>query len=59
MGAFGHGLAPSGAALGIDDVAQAVAQEVEAEDGEHQGQAREEGDPPFARDDEARPPRPP
>src|SRR6266851_4254 len=39
---------------GIDNVAQAVAEQVEAEDGKHQSDAGKECAPPFARDDEAR-----
>src|SRR5439155_19186824 len=39
--------APSGAPLRIDDVAQAVAEQVEAEHRDHQRQAREQRDPPF------------
>src|SRR6187455_2020433 len=44
----------SSAALRIDDVAQSIAQQVEAEHRQHQRSAGEERDPPFARDDEAR-----
>src|SRR6184192_3007071 len=40
---------PSRAPLRIDDVAQAVAEQVEAEHRDHQRGAREERDPPFAR----------
>src|SRR5215470_15814924 len=39
----------SGPALRVDDIAQAVAQEVEAEHRDHQRGAGEERDPPFAR----------
>src|SRR5712671_5968552 len=50
------GTAVNGAALcsleGIDDVAQPVAQKVEAEHRQHQRGAREQGDPPFAGLDE-------
>src|SRR6202043_2327292 len=38
----------------IDDVAQAVAQEIEAEYRDHQRGAGKEGDPPFAGDHERR-----
>ena len=40
--------------LRIDDVAQAVAEQVEAEHRDHQRGAGEERDPPFARDHEGR-----
>src|SRR5688572_25109334 len=46
--------ASSIAPLRIDEIAHAVAEQVEAEHRDHQRQAREEGDPPFAGDDEAR-----
>src|SRR5215470_1626579 len=42
-------IAPSRAALRIDDVAQAVAEQVEAEHRDHQRGAGEERNPPFAR----------
>src|SRR5262245_40795207 len=45
-------IAPSRAALRIDDVAQAVAEQVETEHRDHQRGPREECDPPFARDHE-------
>src|SRR6201994_2665803 len=44
----------SGPPLGIDDIAQAVAEQVEAEHRDHQRQAREQRDPPLARHHEAR-----
>src|SRR5215475_9392313 len=44
---------PSRSPLRIDDIAQAVAEQVEAEHGHHQRKAREQRDPPFARDHEA------
>src|SRR4051812_6970367 len=40
--------------LRVDDVAQAVAEQVEAEHRDHQRQPRKQRDPPFARDHEAR-----
>src|SRR5215212_11573490 len=40
--------------LRIDDVAQAVAEQVEAEHREHQRQPRKQRDPPFARDHKTR-----
>src|SRR3954468_648074 len=40
--------------LRIDDVAQTVAEQVEAEHRDHQREAREQRDPPFARHHEAR-----
>ena len=43
----------SGAPLRIDDVAQAVAEQFEAEHRQHQCGARKKGDPPFARNDVA------
>src|SRR3954451_19631844 len=39
---------PSRPPLRVDDVAQAVAEEVEAEHGDHQRQAGKKRDPPFA-----------
>src|SRR5262249_44993609 len=45
----------SRAPLRIDDVAQAVAEQVEAEHRDHQRGAREERDPPFARHHEGGP----
>src|SRR6185503_18181083 len=43
---------PSRPPLRIDDVAQAVAEQVEAEHRDHQRQPRKQRDPPFARDHE-------
>src|SRR5207302_478924 len=40
--------------LRVDEVAQAVAQKVEAEHREHQSGARKQRDPPFTRDDVGR-----
>src|SRR5205814_1161825 len=45
---------PSRPPLRIDDVTQAVAEQVEAEHREHQRQSGEQRDPPFARHHEAR-----
>ena len=45
---------PSGAPLRIDDVAQTVAEQVEAENRDHQRETREERDPPFAGEHEGR-----
>src|SRR5258708_38124289 len=45
---------PSRPPLRIDDVAQAVAEQIEAEHRDHQREAREQCDPPFARHHEAR-----
>src|SRR5260370_1034923 len=45
-------MAASGAPLRIDDVAQPVAEQVEAEHRAHERGARKERDPPFARDHE-------
>src|SRR6478735_1529978 len=45
---------PSRPPLRIDDVAEAVAEQVEAEHRDHQRQTRKQRDPPFARDHEAR-----
>src|SRR5262245_19343487 len=45
----GTASAMSGAPLRIDDVAQAVAEQVEAEHRDHQRRAGKERDPPFAR----------
>src|SRR5260370_40877634 len=45
-------MAASGAPLRIDDVAQPVAEQVEAEHRDHERGARKERDPPFARDHE-------
>src|SRR6266436_8701899 len=45
---------PSRPSLRIDDIAETIAEQVEAEHRDHQGQAREQRDPPFARDHEAR-----
>src|SRR5713101_8804708 len=39
---------PSRSPLRIDDVAQAIAEKIEAEHRDHQGRAREERDPPLA-----------
>src|ERR1700692_2358720 len=47
-------LLPSRPSLRIDDVAQTVAEQVEAEHRDHQREAREQRDPPFARHHEAR-----
>src|SRR5438105_6585096 len=44
---------PSRPPLRIDDVAQAVAEQVEAEHRDHQREPREQRDPPFARHHEA------
>src|SRR6266508_6630363 len=49
----GTASAMSGPPLRIDDVAQAVAEQVEAEHRDHQRGAGKERDPPFARDHEA------
>src|SRR5262245_29260037 len=46
--------APSSPPLRVDDVAQAIAEQVEAEHGDHQCEAREESDPPFAGHHECR-----
>src|SRR5438128_5028035 len=43
---------PSRPPLRVDDVAQAVAEQIEAEHRDHQRQPREQRDPPFARDHE-------
>src|SRR5215470_10693732 len=45
---------PSRPPLRIDDVAQAIAKQVEAEHRDHQRKAGEKRDPPFARHHEAR-----
>src|SRR5262245_26010347 len=45
---------PSRPPLRIDDVAQAIAKQVEAEHRDHQRKAREQGNPPLARNHEAR-----
>src|SRR5438132_7015834 len=45
---------PSCPPLRVDDVAQAVAEQIEAEHRDHQRKPREQRDPPFARDHEAR-----
>src|ERR1700694_4733438 len=47
-------VASSRPSLWIDDVAQTVAEQVEAEHRDHQRKAGEQCDPPFARDHEAR-----
>src|SRR5580700_5301641 len=47
-------LRPSRSPLRIDDIAQAVAEQVEAEHRDHQCEAREQRDPPFARHHKAR-----
>src|SRR5882757_2093484 len=45
---------PSRSSLRIDDVAQTVAEQVEAEHRDHQREPREQRDPPFAGDHETR-----
>src|ERR1700730_11943546 len=45
-------MAASGAPLRIDDVAQSIAEQVEAEHGDHERVAGKERYPPFARDHE-------
>src|SRR5262245_38745371 len=45
-------IAASSPALRVDDVAQPIAQKIEAEYRHHQRGAGKEGDPPFARDHE-------
>src|SRR5436305_1644296 len=45
-------IARSGAPPRIDDIAQSVAEQVEAEHRDHQRSAGKERDPPFARDHE-------
>src|SRR5262245_47746814 len=45
---------PSRPSLRIDDIAQTVAEQVEAEHRDHQCETREERDPPFAGDHEGR-----
>src|ERR1700709_304833 len=47
-------VSPSGSPLRIDDVAQTVAEQVEAEHCDHQRETGKQRDPPFARDHEAR-----